>query len=290
MPAGILLALTSALCFAAAGALQHSATRTIALDAGPPSGVARWMPVLGFASRVLSHPVWWLGLGGNVLGFFFHSTALHVGSISLVQALLCVQLMFALPLGAWRTRMPLLARDWIGTASTCVGLVVLVAARGAVPQTLSRTHLVPYVAAAAATLIGLFIGLARLFHGRVARTALIGTAAGIGFSLSAVLIVVCTDLLVHGGLFQHWPVYALAGSGVVASILAQDAYASGSFPAALTTMSIADPLFSAIWGAILFDATRPTTAMSLGSMALAGSLIALGVGLLANSPTVAPQT
>jgi hypothetical protein len=280
---GIILALISALSFAAAGALQHRTTRRVALASvtGPNAGL---MPVLGLLPRLLSSRVWWLGFSFNVLGFGFHSVALHLGSITVVQALLCVQLMFALPFAATAP----LARDWFGTVSICLGVVTLVTARGAVPQTMNRAHLVPFAALAGLAAMTVLILLAKAFY----RTALVATAAGIGFSLTAVMIIVVADQLVHFGwlaVLTSWPVYGLAGSGLIAAILVQDAFAAGSFPAALTAMTIADPLASWLWGALLFDLVPPTAPLAIGSLILAAALIAAGVTALANSPTISVQ-
>jgi drug/metabolite transporter (DMT)-like permease len=289
MLAGILLALLSALFFAASAALQASATRAIALKAPAPTGrITRLLPVLGLLPRMLVHRIWWAGLCCNVLGFVFHSSALHVGSISIVQALLCVQLMFALPFATARLRRPPLVRDWVGAAAACLGITTLVTARGSVPQTLDRSHLVPAVAITVVLTMGLLVAIAQVARATL-RTALIGTAAGIGFSLTAVLIVVTADRLVHHGwwsLVTHWQVYAFLGSGLIAAVLAQDAFASGSFPAALTAMTVADPVAAWLWGAVLFDAVPPTTPVALASLAGSGILICIGVALLAGSPTM----
>jgi drug/metabolite transporter (DMT)-like permease len=283
---GIALALLSALWFAAAGALQHSATRSIALERGAVHG---WLPVLGLLRRILASRVWWIGLALNGLGFLFHSAALHLGSITVVQALLSVQLMFALPFATARTRTLPLARDWIGTAAVCLGIVTLVAARGPVPQTLERQGLVPLFTAVAALAMAALLAAARLWH-RTARTALVGVAAGVGFSVTATFIIIVADQIVHSGplgALSHWHVYALAASGLVAAVIAQDAFASGSFPAALTAMTVADPIASWLWGALLFDRVPPHQPAALASLTAAAVLISAGVALLAYSPTLA---
>ncbi len=285
MLAGIILALVSALCFAAAGALQHSVTRAVARERGDSKSL---LPVLGMLPQMLSRRVWWAGFACNVGGFVFHSMSLHLGSITIVQALLCVQLLFALPFATARARTLPLGRDWTGTIAVCAGVAMLVAARGSVPQTQSRHHLVPAICLLGLLLIGILLVVARLLRA-TARTALIGIAAGTGFSLTAVLIIVVADQTVRLGpaaVFTHWNVYGLALSGLVAAILAQDAFASGSFPAALTAMTVADPIVSWLWGAILFDQIPPETPAAVGTLALAGGLLAVGVGLLAHSPTM----
>lgn len=287
MLAGILLALASALCFAAAGALQHSVTSAVARASVPAS--KSLLPVLGMLPRMLSQRVWWAGFACNVGGFGLHSMSLHLGSITIVQALLSVQLLFALPLATARARTLPLGRDWTGTAAVCAGLVMLVTARGSVPQTQSRHYLVPIVCLLGLAFIAALLVTAR-FARDTTRTAFTGTAAGTGFSLTAVLIIVVADQIVHGGaavVFSHWHVYGLATSGLLAAILAQDAFASGSFPAALTAMTVADPVVSWVWGAILFDAVPPANPVALGSLAISGLLITAGVALLAYSPTMA---
>ena len=286
--AEIALALLSALWFAAAGALQHSATRSIALRT---SHAPSWLPVLGMLGPMLSHRIWWIGLSCNVLGLLFHAAALHLGSITIVQALLSVQLMFALHFAAARSRSLPLARDWFGSAAVCLGLITLVAARGSVPQSMQRLHLVPLFATLAALLIAALVVAAKLMR-RTARTAVIGTAAGTGFSVTATFIVIVADQTVHGGptvVFSHWHVHALATSGLIAAVLAQDAFASGSLPAALTAMTVADPIAAWLWGALLFDQVPPSNVTAMASLAAAGAFISAGVAVLAYSPTIATR-
>ncbi|WP_186315691.1 DMT family transporter [Catellatospora sichuanensis] len=281
-----ILGLLAAALFAAAAALQHRVTRTVAQARGDTAG--HWLPVLGTVARLLRSPVWLAGLGCNVLGFAAHASALHTGSIAIVQALLAVQLMFALPMSYTRTGRPPAARDWLGTAAVCAGLAVLVLTRGGVAQTVRREPL-PAVLLAAIVLIGVLLTVARSRLGRTARTALTGVAAGTGFSTTAVLTVVVADqLAVRGPVTTalDWPVYALGLSGLVAAVLAQEAFGSGSLPAALTAMTVADPVLSWLWGALLFDEAPPAGLSALWTLTLAGAAIAAGVALLAYSPTL----
>jgi len=276
MTFSIVLGLISAVFFAVAGALQHAVTRPTSLAHGKPA----WLPVIGVLWRLVRHPVWLGGILANVLGFLAHAAALRTGSITIVQALLSVQLMFALPLATVRSgRLPL-ARDWIGTASICAGLATLVMVRGDVPQTVGRQGNTAVVTLVALTLMGLFVALARRWD--AVRTAFVGAAAGTGFSLTAVFIVLMTHQLPQIG----WPLLALPVSGLIAAVIAQDAYGSGSLPTAMTAMIVTDALMSWVWGAVLFDSRPPTSLASLSGLAASGLLLSVGVGLLAYSPTV----
>lgn len=284
----IALGLLAALFFAAAGALQHSVTRRVALaSAAADTGL---LPVLGLVGRLLRSPIWLCGLACNVLGFGAHATALHLGSITIVQALLAVQLMLALPFATFRTGSYPLARDWLGTLAVCAGIATLVGVRGSVPQTVERGAAAPLMALAAVVLMAALVMVARsVRHHAPTRTALVGVAAGTGFSVTAAFTVIVTDDLSRRGPWAtllHWPIVCLALSGLVAALLVQQAFASGSFPTALTAMTIADPVMSWVWGAVLFDARPPTSPTALAGLALSGGLIGTGVALLAYSPTL----
>ncbi|MDI1465859.1 DMT family transporter [Catellatospora sp. KI3] len=283
--ASIALGVLAAALFAAAAALQHRVTS--AQRDRPADG---WLPVLAVVPGLLRHRVWLAGFCCNVLGFAVHAAALHTGSISIVQALLSVQLLLALPLAAARTGRPPAPRDWWGTLAVVAGLVTLVLARGSVPQTV-RHGRVPLVLLTAVLLVAALMVAVRGRLGRIARTAAVGVAAGIGFSTTAVLTVVVTDELARGGpaaVPRHWPLYALALSGLVAALLVQEAFRSGALPAALTAMTVADPVFSWVWGAVLFDAAPPTSLSALSALTASGVAIASGVATLAFSPTLAP--
>jgi hypothetical protein len=281
-----MLALLAAAVFATAASLQHRANHaTVPRGVERGSGVRRTLRSL---PQLLRHPVWLAGLLGNWCGFFLHSAALHLGDLAEIQAVLVTQLLFALPLAALRTRRPPLGRDWAGTAAVCGGIALLLLVRGSrTPPTPSTIEIVE-IAGVGIGLMAALIGFARLCAGRPRlRTVLLGVVAGIGFSITAALILVVGDRIarfgVVGGLLD-WPTAALLGWGVVSSVLVQAAFASGELPAALTAMTAADPLSSWLWSLLFLDAT-PTGAWSLAGYAGAGTLIATGVWVLAYSPT-----
>src|SRR5262245_56707965 len=200
---GIVVALLSALWFAAAGAVQHSVTNAVA--ARTPGRPSRWLPVLAHARPILTSKLWWFGLSLNALGFVFHASALHLSSLAVVQAILSLQLMFAVPLAAIRTRTPPPARDWAGAALVCLGIVTLTATRGAQAHELARPDWVGPVMAMAAGSMVVLITLAK--STRFGRTALVGTAAGIGYSITATFITIVTAQAVQSGWwapFGHW--------------------------------------------------------------------------------------
>src|SRR5262245_27170194 len=173
MAPSIVLALLGALLFAVSAWLQQRAARHAARTG------ARRAALL----RVLARDrMWRLGWFVNVAGFAAQAAALHLGSIAVVQALLVTQLLFALPLGSAPLGRWPLRRDWLATAAVCVGLAVLLAVRGTMPQTIARRPVVWLIAAGAAVLIVLLVSAARS-SGTPARAgaAAVAAAAGVCF-------------------------------------------------------------------------------------------------------------
>jgi len=109
------LALSAAVAYALASVLQQRAAREV-----PESLSMR----PGLLWRLFRRPLWLLGTVADWGGFGLQALALGVGSLIVVQPLLCTGLLFALPLGAaWEGRR-LDARDWVGAVAMSVGLAV----------------------------------------------------------------------------------------------------------------------------------------------------------------------
>ncbi|GAB2706016.1 DMT family transporter [Nocardia thraciensis] len=272
--AGGALALLAALLFAVSAALQQGSARSAALAAGGDAGV---LAVAGIARTLLTNRRWLIGQACSVAGFLCHAAALRVGAISMVQALLVTQLLFALPFAAGRRRSRLPRRDWVGTASVCGGLVLLVAP--GVPHGEVRVERLPVAACIALVAVTALLAVGRLVRPPQLRSACTAMAAGWCFATTAVLVTVATSALPQ----LSWAWLGVPVSTVVGGILTQEAFARGSLPTALTTMTITDPVLSYAAGLTLFAATTYPPVVPL--VAAAASVIG-GVALLANSPTL----
>jgi uncharacterized membrane protein len=266
-----------------------------AAQAGTEGAVAgrrrwAWLPAVGLLAQLVRSPRWLAGWAVNLVGFGTHAVALHLGSITIVQALLVVQLLFALPLSTMRTGDLPARRDWLATVAVCAGLVVLLTVRGAVPQTTARHAAVPWLVLVAGALILALVAGARLVRHRTqTRTALVAVAAGLCFCVTAVFVVLATDDLSRHPFLTtalDWQLVGLVVSTVLGGLLAQDAFASGSLPTALTAMAVTDPVASWVTGALVFDVHPPFGATALLGSGAAVLLVAAGVTLLANSPTL----
>ncbi|MGI5239522.1 DMT family transporter [Dactylosporangium sp. CA-139066] len=274
----LVLAVLAAAMFAVSAAMQQRAAQRAAPDVHDRALPVRVLLLV----RRLVRDRWWLaGWILNVVAFAAHAVALHLGSLTVVQALLVSQLLFAM----FTVRRPP-ARAWLGTVSVCAGLALLVVARPAVPQTLQRGDVAPAVGVAAAVMVA-FIALAHVLPKRAearVRGALAGVAAGVCTCLTAVFVVLVTDTLARDGvtgLAHDWATIGLIASTSASGLLTQDAFAAGSLPTALTAISIADPLSSAVFDASVFHAGWRGALWWPWSPIAVVALLVTGVALLA---------
>jgi hypothetical protein len=285
MPA-VVLAILAAAMFAVSAAMQQRAAHRVEPGVGH-----RALPVRVFRLvRRLVRDRWWLaGWVLNLAAFAAHAVALHLGSLTVVQALLVTQLLFAM----LTVRRPP-ARAWLGTGAVCAGLALLVVARPAVPPTLERNGVAPAVGVAGAVMVA-FLALAHALPRRTearVRGALAGAAAGVCTGLTAVFVVLVTDTLARDGvaaLAHDWASLGLVASTSASGLLTQDAFAAGSLPTALTAISIVDPVSSALFDAGVLHAGWRGTLWWPWSTAGVVVLLAAGVACLAAARTPAGE-
>ena len=172
----------------------------------------------------------------------------------------------------------------------CAGLAVFLVAgepRGGQPTPTSH-H---WIAAAAGCGAGAAVLVALAQWGSPSRrAALYASAAAIMWALVAVFIKTTTDTLTRfgvGGMFLHWPVYALAVSGVAGVLLKQAALHVGPLRISQPFLVIIDPLVSIALSVWLFDERFIPNAAILAVAAIAFAVMCAGVVLLTQT---APAT
>ncbi|WP_433601984.1 DMT family transporter [Nocardia sp. CA-135953] len=274
MAGSIACAVVAAVLFAVAAALQQDTVRKAAT--AETSG-ARVLAVGPLARRMLTSRRWLVGQGLSVAGFGCHAVALRLGALPMVQALLVVQLLFALPLAARQRKRRLLRRDWVGAAIVCTGLVLLIAQ--GVPHGVPRPETLPRAGMVVVTAVVVLFLLSRATRPTQLRASLTAVAAGFCVASTAVLVSVGTSEPHRYG----WILLGVPVTTIIGGILIQEAFAHGSLPTALTTVTIADPVLSYVAGLTLFTATTEPHPLPLAG---AAALILGGVALLANSPTL----
>lgn len=271
----VVLSLASALFFALGGVLQQKAGVS-APSAGRHAGLML---------RMARRPVWLAGIASDALGLLAQAAALGVGRLAVVQPLLVSSVVFALPLGV-RFSGQRLTRSEVAAAAlvvtALVGFITITGPSGGRSEAPLGDWIT--VALICAVVCAPLVVLGH--HGpSPRRAALLGTAAGILFALSAALIKAVVDQLQTGivAVISGWELYALVAIGYASMTLNQLALNTGALAATIATSTAADPIVSVVLGLVLFreslHLTGPRAIAALAALALA----LLGVAILAGA-------
>ncbi|MBF6327276.1 DMT family transporter [Nocardia transvalensis] len=280
----VALGVLAAFLFAAAGFLQQQAARKVVVEE-PHAARVGGLSVL--MRRLVRSRTWLRGWLTNLAGFFTQAAALHIGSVASVQPLMSTQLLFAVPLeAAGRHRRPH-PRDLGYALLVCGGLAVLFSVEGAAPLSgdPERGRVLLATASAAGLVVLLTLASTRCSI-RVA-AHVVAVAAGVCFAMSAVFMKLTAEDLLGRGVAAtavDWPGYLLALSTLSGLVLEQAAFAGGPLPWAIAAMSVTNPVTSYLVGILAFQVGVPTDPGALAGIAIAGALVACGIGGLAHSP------
>lgn len=254
--------LGAAALFAAGTAMQYRAAMAaedrVGLDV---------RAVATFARHSLTSRRWILGTALLATGFGFHALALHEGPLTLVQPILIVGVLFALPASRHVGGPPLRATDlrWAGLLVAALAVFLITAT-----PSHQGTHGIdsgPAVATVGLGAIGIVTCVVLARRRPQEQTALLlGVAAGIALAGSAALIKASTDVLVRGviPLLTSWDLYALIAVGAGALLLSQLAYRAGPMIASLPAVNTANPLMSVVIGTAVFDERFRTGVVATG--------------------------
>jgi drug/metabolite transporter (DMT)-like permease len=245
---------------------------------------------LRFVRYLVTNPLWlfgWVALGA---AFVFQALALHNGLMSVVQPLLVTELVFALVLRRVWIRQSIRAVTWWAAALTCAALALFLAMAeptggNAAPTSHAWIGAVATTAGAA--------GVLALLGSRgspTRRAALLGAASSTLWALVAAFIKATTDTLTQfglGGLFTHWPVYALAVAGLSAELLNQVTLHVGPLSVSQPLIVIVDPIVSVALSVWIYAETFTENAPRLAFGAFAFATMCVSATVLART---APAT
>ena len=278
----VVLALVAALLFALGSVLQQRA----GLD--EPQGGSD----SGLLLRMVRRPVWVAGIVADGLGFGAQAAALSVGSLAVVQPLLVSSVVFALPLGARLTGQRVHRSDVAAAVLVTAALVAFLAIAdpsGGRDNAPLADWLIAGAASAGAVAV-LFLAARHMAPAR--RAALLGTATGVLFALSAALTKAVTDQLGDGVLevLGHWQLYALLAAGYAGMTLNLLALSTGALAPAVATSMAFDTLVSVLLGVTLLQESIHET--TLGAVATMAALLAalFGIAVLSRSQDGPPAS
>ncbi|HEX3827677.1 MAG TPA: DMT family transporter [Sporichthyaceae bacterium] len=271
----VVASIAAAACYALAAVLQQEAAVT-----APPERAMRLSLLVHLARRGR----WLAGTAADVLGFGLQLLALAYGPLVLVQSLLVTGLLFALPLGALRSRRRMGRAEWVGAAVLAGGLIALTAADPAAGTARPAVH----DWAVIAVLTVLPAGLLTLRPGSAvgpARAIRLAAATGLVYGATAVLTKVTGELLRHGvsAAATAWEPYLLIVLSAWAMVLNQSAFQAGPLAASLPVLTAAEPIACAAIGVLVLREHLAVPAVAtIGALAA----IVVGVVVLSRSPLV----
>jgi hypothetical protein len=269
----VLLAVVAATLFAVAAVLQQRGARTEARMV-PPGG-RRF--AFRLSERLLGSPVWLTGTVVDGIGFAAHASALHLGSLGVVQPVLTLTLPISLVIAGARPRSRLSSGDWSGVGLLCAGVALFlgVAAPSNGP---ARSSAILFAATVVTAAVIALCTVAGRGAGPAGRALSWGTAAAIAFGLTAALTkAAVADLTTAGipGLLLDWPFWVLIVVGASGVLLEQGAFAAGPLAAAMLPITLVNPLTATVLGLLAWrehvgGGPFATLVSVLVGMALAG--------------------
>ena len=274
-----LLATACALANALSSILQR-----MGLEDAPEEASLR----LSLLTHAFRRGVWLLGFGFIIGSFVLQAVALHLGSLSQVQPILTLELLFLVLLLAMWFRFHISLREWAACLAAAGGLAgFLIFAQPTSDSSVPSTQAWIVTSAICAAVVVVMV-LAAQRGPRWWRAAMFGAAGAVGFAFTASLMKVMSGYLAAGWteMFSHWQTYGVAVCGVGALFLAQNAYHAGPIAASQTALVLVDPLASLAIGIALFgDELR--TAGAYGPLEAVSLLVMFaGAASIAHSPLI----
>ncbi|MBA6435819.1 DMT family transporter [Streptomyces sp. GMR22] len=229
----VLLALVSAVCYAAGAILQEH--------------VAATTPRL--ASAPLRRGSWWTAVTLNGAGAVLHVAALAYGPLSVVQPLGALTIVFALPMAAVFVRRRVGAAGWRGALLATVGLAGLLSLTGSSrAQSLAERDGF-WLIVITVSAIAVLIAAARLMRSPGIRSVLLAAAAGTAFGVSSVV----TKNVAVEWTWDAWQdnLPGLVAIGLLASggvLLSQASYRGAGLASPLATATVVNPVVATAVG------------------------------------------
>ncbi|GLF92766.1 DMT family transporter [Streptomyces yaizuensis] len=261
----LLLSLVSAVAYAAGAIVQER--------------VAAAVPARPYAP--LQHAGWWCAVLLNGVGAVLHVVALAYGPLSVVQPLGALTIVFALPMAALFVGRRAGSTAWRGALMATVGLAGLLAVSGDTgSHTLGNG---PRGVLTAVTLgaVALLFLVAQTVARPVLRSVLLATAAGTAFGIASVVTkTVAVDWEWSRPVAQWTSLVVIAVLAVAGLLLSQASYRGAGLAAPLATVTVSNPVVSAVVGITMFGESFRFGVLGAVVAVAFGAVTAYGLVLL----------
>lgn len=274
----VLAALMSAVCFGVASvAQQYAASKA-------PAGESLR---LGLLLDLARRPLWLAGMALTIVSFVMQGVALAFGPLVLVQPVAATDLVFALPLVAWRRQERLTVPEWTGIVCTAGGVAAFLAVLPSGSAGTTAPSLVAWLPAflCIGGIVAVLAPLGLRARGKL-RSALYAISAAVLFSLLDSLTKSTTGRIRADGLdaLRHWEPYAMVGVGITALVLSQSSFQAGSLAISLPVIDTLEPIGAVLLGVAVFDERLAGSPVAVLTQTVAAGVAVLGIVLLAVSP------
>jgi drug/metabolite transporter (DMT)-like permease len=265
-----LLALGSALCVAIGDVLQQRAAhRTTDRSVGH----------LGLLAQLIRDRRWRWGIVVLLASIGLQAAALDEGSVLLVQPLLTLSLLFALPINARLSHRAMTAHEWLwaGLLTAAVAVIVTVGNPQAGRST-APLHTWLAVAVVFGPLLAGCVVAAGIWGGALA-AVLYAFVSGSLWGVFAVLTKEIVHQLADGGwaVARSPELYAWLLAALGGFVWGQAAFRAGPLTASMPTLQVSQPVVGAVLGAVVLDETVNTS--RAGMIALAAAVLAMTVAI-----------
>lgn len=280
----VVLSIVSAAAYGQGAVLQHHEASTEAPELSKRAGLV---------VRLARRPLWLLGAALDGVGYLCQFLALRRGSLALVEPLLVLSLVFALPAAARLEHRRIAASEVRSAAVTVAGLALFMeVAHPALGHPTASLEAWVVLSAVITALCGV---MALGAHAGSPRRAAVLYSAGSGTAFGYVAAVTeRTGHLLDSGVLHTlatWPPYALVVGAVMALALTQSGFQAGVLRLSLPTLTITQPLVALGIGIGFFGERVNARGVAPVLEALGLAMMTFGVYCLARSPAIsAPKT
>lgn len=197
---------------------------------------------------------WWLGAVIALAGFGLQAAALGLGSILVVQPLVVLAVLFALPMEAWIDRRRFERAEWLWglTLVVCVVLFLVLARPVSTDRRPNVVVMGITVGALVLGIIGIVVNAERCRSAHF-RALSYGLASGALFGVSALLIKAVALRIVDDPLsvLPHAELYLLIAVIVLAIVAQQRGFGAGDLQTSFPAMNVMEPTVAMILGVAL---------------------------------------
>jgi drug/metabolite transporter (DMT)-like permease len=269
-----LLALSSALCVAVGDVLQQRAAHAVAEGS---------IDHIGLFVKLLKDRRWRIGAIAVLASIVLQAAALGEGSVLLVQPLLMLSLLFALPINGRLLGRAVTAGEWVWAGLLTAAVIVIVTVGHPQPGHYSAA-LQTWAAVAVVfgpVLVGCVLA-AGIWRGAPA-AVLLSFVSGSLWGVFAVLTEEFVHRLDDGGspMVSAPELYAGLLAGLGGIVLGQAAFRAGPLTASMPTLEVTQPLVAAVLGVVVLGETLNTGPAGVIALTLAALVIPAAIVQLA---------